>query len=58
MGHHQTKNTVAATKFCNACNKVTLHSVSGKRIGHCLAHGAEERPVKQTVERERELKLF
>jgi len=59
MAHHQTKNTVAVTRFCNTCKRTTLHSVSGKRIGHCTEHQPEERAEKQKQnEPEQELKLF
>jgi ribosomal protein L44E len=38
---HETRNTTAVLKFCNRCNKRTMHSVSDRRVGHCLEHAPE-----------------
>jgi ribosomal protein L44E len=44
---HYTKNTVAIRKYCPTCNRMTMHSVSGKRVGHCLEHEAQSMTKKQ-----------
>jgi ribosomal protein L37AE/L43A len=33
---HMTLNTVSTALWCNKCSKETQHSVSGRKIGHCL----------------------
>jgi len=38
-GEHYGKNTTQVSKFCNTCNRVTMHKVSGKKLGHCTEHG-------------------
>lgn len=40
-------------KFCNACNRLTKHSVSDGRIGRCMEHDAPELSKKQQRERAR-----
>ncbi len=47
MPHHHTKNTVGVVAWCNTCNRRTIHSVSGKRIGACTEHAAAGMSKKQ-----------
>lgn len=35
-GQHFTRNTQAATFWCNKCKKFTLHKISDRRRGPCL----------------------
>lgn len=37
MTQHYTRNTIEASSWCNPCGKNTPHSVSGNRLGACLA---------------------
>jgi hypothetical protein len=53
---HQTLSTVSTALWCNKCRKETQHSVSGKKIGHCLncssraSETQAEVPVQQIIE--------
>ena len=38
MSEHYTRNTEGAPKWCNACGRITVHKVSGGRIGRCTEH--------------------
>ena len=35
MPHHYTKATVAASSWCNRCNKQTMHRIDAGRLGPC-----------------------
>lgn len=35
MAEHYTRNTTGVGRFCNRCGRMTMHKVSGKRIGLC-----------------------
>ncbi|MFZ4856158.1 MAG: hypothetical protein ACOYL3_07150 [Desulfuromonadaceae bacterium] len=35
MAEHYTRNTTGVLKFCNRCNRMTMHKVSGKKLGLC-----------------------
>jgi hypothetical protein len=64
MPHHYTKDTTEAYEFCNTCNRLTLHAVSGGRRGHCKEHGpkgltkAQQKRKKKREKEEREQRLF
>lgn len=64
MPEHHTKNTTGVLAFCSSCNRRTLHSVSGKRIGPCMEHkpeGMTRDQERRAKERERDAanpKLF
>jgi hypothetical protein len=64
MKHHETKNTVSVSAWCNTCGRTTQHACSGKRRGHCLEHEAaglskkQEQARKKREQEEREPKLF
>ena len=36
MPEHYTRNTVAASFWCNKCGKETMHRIDGTRRGPCL----------------------
>lgn len=55
MTEHYTLNTVEVPAWCNTCNRVTRHSVSGKRRGPCLEHAPVEK--KQPPEKKESLKF-
>ena len=38
---HETKNTLGTLAWCNTCGRQTMHSVSGKKRGHCAEHRVE-----------------
>lgn len=50
---HYTTNTESVTKWCNACNRPTQHSVSGGRVGRCMEHQASGESKKQKAAREK-----
>lgn len=64
MSEHHSKSTTGVLKFCNTCNRKTMHSVSGKREGHCTEHepnlltNAQERQKSKGEEYDRNLGLF
>lgn len=61
MSEHYTRNTSGVLKFCNRCNKMTLHKVSNKRIGLCMethVTGKSEKQKKQDEKPEEEPTLF
>jgi len=64
MTQHETKNTIGTLAWCNTCNRRTLHSVSGKRLGHCQEHEAphlskrQEKARKEWEHQEQNPKLF
>jgi hypothetical protein len=35
MSEHYTRNTTGVLRFCNRCGKLTMHKVSGKKVGLC-----------------------
>ena len=35
-GQHYTRNTVAISKYCPTCNRMTMHRVDDRRAGCCL----------------------
>ena len=57
MAEHYSRSTTGVLKFCNRCNKMTMHKVSGKRVGLCTEiHKTAAKPVSKPVEPE--LTLF
>jgi hypothetical protein len=55
MAQHYTSNTIGTYKFCNRCGKMTMHKVSGKKIGLCMEDryaGKPVKPKKTTTEEE------
>lgn len=64
---HYTKDVTEAYEWCKACNKLTLHFVSGGRLGRCKEHGvggedglsvAQRKRKEQQEKEQREPKLF
>ena len=39
---HYTQNTEGAPRWCNVCARITVHAVSGGRIGRCTEHESPE----------------
>lgn len=69
MSHHETRNTLSVTAWCNTCRRQTQHAVHDRRRGTCLEHGAKGadetgrsrrqiEDAKKREEEERNLKLF
>jgi hypothetical protein len=64
VAEHYTKDTTEAEKWCNTCNRRTIHRVSDGRIGACTEHAAQYETKAQKKRREqrekeaREPKLF
>lgn len=57
MTEHYTTNTESVLRWCNQCNRLTRHSVSGKRVGRCMEHqaaGASQRQQREAERRTRE----
>jgi hypothetical protein len=52
MAEHYTKNTVAVMHFCNRCGRLTMHKVSGKRLGLCMEDHIKVKPVADKPEDE------
>jgi hypothetical protein len=42
MPEHYTKDTTGVMRFCNTCNRMTLHTVFGKRLGHCVENHVKD----------------
>jgi hypothetical protein len=55
MAEHYTRNTTGVLKFCNRCGKMTLHKVSGKKIGLCTEDHHVNHIKKEYVEDEPKL---
>jgi len=36
MPEHYTSNTTAVLRYCNTCNRKTMHRVYNKRLGACM----------------------
>ena len=36
MSQHYTRGTVEASAYCNKCGKMTMHTVSDRRLGYCI----------------------
>ncbi len=55
MPEHYTAKTESVTVYCGRCGRVTLHLVSGGRMGRC-----EEcvRPVRVKLPKSQQLHLF
>ena len=53
MAEHYTANTESVSKWCNACCRMTQHSVSGNRVGRCIEHTSPKLTKKQQENRER-----
>jgi hypothetical protein len=53
VSQHFTKNTIAASAWCNHCGRTTLHVVSGNRIGRCAEHDAPQLSKAQLQRRRR-----
>jgi len=47
MSHHYQKNVCGDLKWCNTCNRRTMHKVSGGKIGHCEEHAPTGMSKKQ-----------
>jgi hypothetical protein len=44
MSEHYTRNTEAASAWCNKCNRTTMHRIDGGRKGPCSEH---QTPIKK-----------
>jgi ribosomal protein L44E len=44
---HYTRNTESILKWCNKCARLTVHKVSGGRVGRCSEHQAEDTQAQQ-----------
>lgn len=53
MTEHYTRNTESILKWCNRCDRLTVHAVSDGRVGRCTEHGPVGESKKQTAEREK-----
>jgi len=53
MAEHYTEATESDTKWCNTCQRLTQHRVSGKRLGRCMEHEAPMETHKQKRAREK-----
>lgn len=47
MTEHYTLNTESVLKWCNKCAGLTVHPVSGGRVGRCSEHRAEDTKAQQ-----------
>jgi hypothetical protein len=62
--HHETRNTLEVTAWCNKCGRRTQHRVDDRRRGPCLEHEsvgmtkAQERRQKLREKEEREPRLL
>ncbi len=64
MPHHYQKWVTEVGEWCKTCNRVTVHTVSGGRLGRCKEHsfagvngtGLTREQFKRREQRERERK--
>jgi len=58
MAEHYTRNTTGVLKFCNTCNRMTMHKVSGKKVGLCTEDHHSKIKHKKVVEDNKQDNLF
>jgi hypothetical protein len=57
MQHYQ-RNVTAIRKFCNHCNRLTMHQVSDRRVGSCMESHSDGLSKKQEAKLRQEIKQF
>ena len=50
---HYTRNTESVLKWCNTCNRLTVHPTSGGRVGRCSEHEPPRETKAQQKAREK-----
>lgn len=64
MAEHYPRSTESILKHCNTCGRLTVHPVSGGRVGRCSEHQAvgpskkQQAAQKKREDEEKNPKLF
>lgn len=54
MSEHYTEATESILKWCNHCQRQTVHTVSGGRVGRCTEHDSPKFSKAQLAARARQ----